>query len=109
MFGGGPHYCLGAILARVEMAEAWPVLAQRLPGLVLDGEPTVRAELSGVMGHDAPTDPLRAPQPRIGRRDARVRRDVPQLLRRGRIHPCAGIGSPRVGDTIRSCVTDAPR
>ncbi|MBL1079392.1 cytochrome P450 [Nocardia sp. 2] len=30
-FGGGIHYCLGAPLARAEMAEALPILARRLP------------------------------------------------------------------------------
>jgi cytochrome P450 len=29
-FGGGIHYCLGAILARLEIAEALRILAQRL-------------------------------------------------------------------------------
>jgi len=29
-FGGGIHYCLGAVLARAEMAEALPILARRL-------------------------------------------------------------------------------
>jgi cytochrome P450 len=37
-FGGGPHYCLGANLARAEMQEALAVLSRRLPGLRLDGE-----------------------------------------------------------------------
>jgi cytochrome P450 len=32
-FGGGAHYCLGASLARAEIQEALPILAQRLPGL----------------------------------------------------------------------------
>jgi cytochrome P450 len=38
-FGGGPHYCLGANLARAEMQEALPILAARMPDLAADGEP----------------------------------------------------------------------
>ena len=49
-FGHGVHYCLGAFLARVEMAEALPTLARRLPGLELSGEPSFRPDLSGVVG-----------------------------------------------------------
>jgi cytochrome P450 len=41
-FGGGVHYCLGAALARAEIAEALPILARRLRGLALDGRPTWR-------------------------------------------------------------------
>lgn len=41
-FGGGPHYCLGANLARTEMEEALALLARRLPELRLDGEPAWR-------------------------------------------------------------------
>jgi cytochrome P450 len=51
-FGGGPHYCLGANLARAEMAEALLVLARRLPGLRLDGEVTWRTE-TGIVGPTA--------------------------------------------------------
>ena len=50
-FGGGPHHCLGANLARAEMQEALPVLARRLPGLALDGEPEWRG-MSGIFGTD---------------------------------------------------------
>jgi cytochrome P450 len=32
-FGGGVHYCLGAHLARIELAEALTVLARRMPNL----------------------------------------------------------------------------
>lgn len=41
-FGGGVHYCLGAALARAELQEALPILAQRLPGLRADGPATWR-------------------------------------------------------------------
>jgi cytochrome P450 len=48
-FGGGPHYCLGANLARAEMAEALVLLARRLRGLRLDGEVTWRPG-TGIVG-----------------------------------------------------------
>jgi cytochrome P450 len=51
-FGGGPHYCLGAGLARAEMQEALPMLARAFPGLELDGEPTWRPA-GGIFGPDA--------------------------------------------------------
>ena len=35
--GGGVHHCLGAALARAEIAEALPILARRLPGIQLAG------------------------------------------------------------------------
>lgn len=41
-FGGGAHYCLGASLARLELAEALAILAKRLPGLAADGAPRWR-------------------------------------------------------------------
>ncbi|MEU5883779.1 cytochrome P450 [Spirillospora sp. NPDC047279] len=38
-FGHGPHYCLGANLARMELQEAFRALATRLPGLRLAADP----------------------------------------------------------------------
>jgi cytochrome P450 len=48
-FGGGPHYCLGASLARAEMQEALPILAAAMPDLALDGEPVWRPPF-GIFG-----------------------------------------------------------
>jgi cytochrome P450 len=39
-FGGGAHHCLGHFVARSDMSEALPLLAQRMPGLRPDGEST---------------------------------------------------------------------
>jgi cytochrome P450 len=55
-FGGGPHYCLGASLARAEMQEALPILAANMPDLALDGEPTWRPPM-GIFGPE--TLPIR--------------------------------------------------
>jgi cytochrome P450 len=38
-FGGGPHHCLGAALARLEARVAVERMAARFPGLALGGEP----------------------------------------------------------------------
>jgi cytochrome P450 len=48
-FGGGPHYCLGANLARAEMQEALAVLARRMPEVRLDGEVEWRPR-TGIFG-----------------------------------------------------------
>ncbi len=49
-FGHGVHYCLGAALARAEIAEALPILAARLPGLQLTGAPELRPDIAGFTG-----------------------------------------------------------
>jgi cytochrome P450 len=48
-FGGGPHYCLGANLARAEMQEALPILAARMPDVAADAEPEWRTP-GGIFG-----------------------------------------------------------
>lgn len=55
-FGAGPHFCLGANLARAELEEALTFLALRTPGLAADGT----AELGGVEGiYNVASLPLR--------------------------------------------------
>src|SRR5688572_27650701 len=39
-FGGGPHFCIGAALARAELQEALNLVLDRLPGFALDCEPS---------------------------------------------------------------------
>jgi cytochrome P450 len=48
-FGAGPHFCLGASLARAELQEAFAFLAARMPELELDGDPVYDTPL-GVYG-----------------------------------------------------------
>ncbi|GAB3958882.1 cytochrome P450 [Micromonospora vulcania] len=45
-FGAGPHYCLGAGLARLEAQLAFPMLLRRLPELALAGAPRHRHRLT---------------------------------------------------------------
>ena len=49
-FGGGPHHCLGANLARAEMQEALPVLARTMRELNVAEEPKWRSPLGGIAG-----------------------------------------------------------
>ena len=50
-FGAGPHYCLGANLARAELEEALAFLAPRMPWLALDGTPRLGG-VEGIYGVD---------------------------------------------------------
>jgi cytochrome P450 len=49
-FGSGVHYCLGASLARAELQEALPVLAQRMPNLTLAGPVEWKPDNVGIWG-----------------------------------------------------------
>jgi cytochrome P450 len=44
-FGGGPHFCVGAALARLEASVAFPRLLERFPGIAAAGEPHRREGL----------------------------------------------------------------
>jgi cytochrome P450 len=48
-FGAGPHYCVGANLARAELQEALGFLAERVTGLSLVGEPSY-GSITGIYG-----------------------------------------------------------
>lgn len=48
-FGAGPHFCLGANLARAELEEALSFLAPRMPDLTADG-PAVLGNVEGIYG-----------------------------------------------------------
>ncbi|MBQ1045281.1 MULTISPECIES: cytochrome P450 [unclassified Micromonospora] len=49
-FGAGPHYCLGAALARLEAQVAFPLLLRRLPQMAVAGRPERRVRLT-LRGH----------------------------------------------------------
>jgi cytochrome P450 len=49
-FGSGIHFCLGANLARAELQEALPLLAQRMPNLEVDGVIEWKAPTVGIWG-----------------------------------------------------------
>jgi cytochrome P450 len=65
-FGAGPHYCLGAALARLEAQVAFPLLLRGLPGLRLVGEPPHRPRLT-LRGYETLPVTFDVDQP-VGRR-----------------------------------------
>ena len=52
-FGLGPHFCLGASLARLEIQEAIGALTQRIPGMQVDLESVVYRPSLHLHGLDA--------------------------------------------------------
>jgi cytochrome P450 len=49
-FGSGIHFCLGASLARAELQEALPILAQRMPDLGLSAPIEWKPDTVGIWG-----------------------------------------------------------
>ncbi|HUR03617.1 MAG TPA: cytochrome P450 [Nonomuraea sp.] len=57
-FGGGPHLCLGAPLARLEATEALPALFRRYPGLSLAVPPAALVPVPSLFSNSAAELPV---------------------------------------------------
>ncbi|MEV0347442.1 cytochrome P450 [Nonomuraea sp. NPDC050680] len=57
-FGGGPHLCLGASLARLEATEALPALFRRYPGLSLAVPPAALVPVPSLFSNSAAELPV---------------------------------------------------
>jgi pimeloyl-[acyl-carrier protein] synthase len=64
-FGGGPHYCLGSALARLEAEIAFSCLIERLPNLALEGPEPEYRDLRTLRGLKSLSLSFDARQPRI--------------------------------------------
>jgi cytochrome P450 len=63
-FGNGPHVCIGAHLARVELSEAFSYMAQRMPNLRIDEADPTGVQWTLPFGIHGPTHlPLRWDSP----------------------------------------------
>jgi len=52
-FGFGPHFCMGASLARLELRVMFGELLRRLPDIHLAGDPTPRRASNFISGPEA--------------------------------------------------------
>ncbi len=103
-FGGGVHYCLGANLARIELAEALAVLARRMPHLCRVGSAPWKP-INGIAGPT--TLPLRsklATEPAISTAWllARSIRDPGAELGVRSHATTSGAGFPRLPDVLQA-------
>ena len=83
-FGFGPHFCLGAQLARIELQESLLVLVRRFPGLGL-ARPAEELEWRRVLVSGLAELPVRVDlaAPGVAREDTDARHLLPRVSRWG--------------------------